>query len=88
MIGLKNLKKNKMQIINGRWQDHQGNSVNNFNVSELLEIGQKVTALYGDDITYSRIGLVSSLNNLSKREEHSLDALLKEKGVLDKLIGY
>lgn len=77
-----------MKIINGRWQDCQGNAVNNFNVSELLEIGQKVTAIYGDDITYSRIGLVSSLNNLSKREEHSLDVLLKEKGVLDKLIGY
>ena len=77
-----------MQIINGRWQDHQGNTVNNFNVSELLEIGQKVTAIYREDITYSRIGLVSSLNNLSRSEEHSLNVLLKEKGVLDKLIGY
>lgn len=77
-----------MQIINGKWRDSNNNPVNNFNVSELLEIGQKVTAIYGDDITYNRINLVSSLNNLSKREEQSLDMLLKEKGILDKLIGY
>jgi hypothetical protein len=77
-----------MQIINGKWQDNNSNSINDFNVSELLEIGQKVTAIYGNDITYSRIGLISSLNNLSKKEEHSLDVLLKEKGILDKLIGY
>jgi hypothetical protein len=77
-----------MQIINGKWQDNNSNSINDFNVSELLEIGQKVTAIYGNDITYSRIGLISSLSSLSKKEEHSLDVLLKEKGVLDKLIGY
>jgi hypothetical protein len=77
-----------MQIINGKWQDNNSNSINDFNVSELLEIGQKVTAIYGNDITYSRIGLISSLSSLSKKEEHSLDLLLKEKGVLDKLIGY
>lgn len=77
-----------MQIVNGKWRDSNNNPVNNFNVSELLEIGQKVTALYGDDVTYNRISLVSSLNNLSKREEQSLDMLLKEKGILDKLIGY
>ena len=77
-----------MKIVNGKWKDSNNNPVNNFNVSELLEIGQKVTAIYGDDITYNRIGLVSSLNNLSKREEQSLDMLLKEKGILDKLIGY
>ena len=77
-----------MQIINGKWRDDNNESINNFNVSELLEIGQKVTAVYGKDITYSRIGLISSLNNLSKKEEHSLNTLLKEKGTLDKLIGY
>jgi hypothetical protein len=77
-----------MQIVNGRWQDCQGNAVNNFNVSELLEIGQKVTAIYGEDITYSRIGLVSSIKGLSSKQEDSLANLLAQEGLLDKLSGY
>jgi hypothetical protein len=34
-----------MKIINGKWVDDNDNPVNNFNVSELLEIGRKVRVM-------------------------------------------
>lgn len=77
-----------MKIINGRWVDDNNNPVDNFNVSELLEIGQKVKAVYGDNITYDRIDVISSINKLTSREENSLAYILEKEGVLSKLAGY
>ena len=77
-----------MKIINGKWQDDNENPINNFNVSELLEIGQKVKAVYGDNITYDRIDVISSINKLTSREENSLAYILEKEGVLSKLAGY
>jgi hypothetical protein len=77
-----------MKIVNGRWQDDNNNPVNNFNVSELLEIGEKVKAVYGEKITYDRINLISSLRNLTGREENDLAYILEKDGVLSKLAGY
>jgi hypothetical protein len=77
-----------MKIINGRWVDDNNNPVDNFNVSELLEIGQKVKALYGEKITYDRINLISSIRRLTGREESELASLLEQEGVISKLAGY
>jgi len=77
-----------MQIINGKWRDSNNNPVNNFNVSELLEIGQKVTAIYGDDVTYSRISLMSAIKSLTPKEESNLVFLLNQEGAISKLAGY
>lgn len=77
-----------MKIVNGRWVDDHNNPVNNFNVSELLEIGEKVKAVYGEKITYDRINLISSLTNLTGREENDLAYILEQDGVLSKLAGY
>ena len=56
-----------MKVVNGKWQDQHGNPVNDFNVKELIEIGQKVKAVYGDDITSNRIDIISNLTNLSEK---------------------
>jgi len=77
-----------MQIINGRWVDDNNNPVNNFNVSELLEIGRKVKVMYGKNITYERIALVSYIRKLTWREEEDLTYVLSQEGVLSKLAGY
>jgi hypothetical protein len=77
-----------MKIINGKWQDDNNNPVNNFNVSKLLEIGEKVKAVYGEKITYDRIALISSMDKLTGKEESGLAYVLEQKGVLSKLIGY
>lgn len=77
-----------MKIVNGRWVDDNNNPVNNFNVSELLEIGKNVQAIYGEKITYDRITLMSSIRRLTKKEESGLAYLLEQDGAISKLAGY
>jgi hypothetical protein len=77
-----------MKIINGRWVDDSNNPVDNFNVTQLLEIGDKVKALYGEKITYDRITLMSSIRRLTSREEGDLAYLLEQEGAISKLAGY
>ena len=77
-----------MRIINGKWQDVNQDPVDNFNVSQLLEIGQKVKAVYGEKITYDRINLMSSIRRLTLKEESDLAYLLDQEGMISKLAGY
>ena len=77
-----------MKIIDGKWQDDLGDSIDNFNVTELLEIGEKVKAVYGEKITYDRIALMSSIRRLTGREESELAYVLEQNGVLSRLAGY
>lgn len=77
-----------MKIENGKWVDQYGDPVNNFNVSELLDIAEKVEAVYGDNITYNRIELISSIKSLSEQEESSLAYLLTQDVNISKLAGY
>jgi len=77
-----------MRIINGRWVDDNEQPINNFNVSELLEIGENVKNMYGEDITYSRINLVSAIKSLTPQQEDSLAYILSQDGLMAKLAGY
>lgn len=77
-----------MKIENGKWVDQYGDPVNNFNVSELLDISEKVEAIYGKNITYNRIDLISSIKSLSEQEESSLAYLLTQDVNISKLAGY
>jgi len=77
-----------MRIIEGKWVDNNNNPVDNFNVSELLEIGKNVKVLYGEKITYDRINLMSSLRKLTFKQESDLAYLLDQDGAISKLAGY
>jgi len=77
-----------MKIINGRWVDDNEQPVDNFNVSELLEIGENVKKMYGEDITYSRINLVSAIKSLTPQQEDDLAYILSQDGLMAKLAGY
>ena len=77
-----------MKVVNGKWQDQYGDPVDNFNVSELLDIAEKVEAVYGQAITYNRIELISSIRSLSEQEESSLAYLLTQDVNISKLAGY
>ena len=77
-----------MKIVNGRWVDDDNSPIDNFNVSKLLEIGQKVKAVYGENITYNRINLMCSINKLTSKEENGLAHLLTEEVSFSKLAGY
>ena len=76
-----------MKVVNGKWQDQYGEPVDHFNAPQLMEIGQKVKAVYGKEITSSRIELVSSIINLSEKEENGLNYLLSSDVNIAKLAG-
>lgn len=77
-----------MKVVNGKWQDQYGEPIDHFNAPKLMEIGQKVKAVYGDDITSNRIDLISRLNHLSEKEENGLNYLLSSDVNIAKLAGY
>ena len=77
-----------MKVINGKWQDQYGEPIDHFNAPKLMEIGQKVKAVYGDNITSNRIDLISRLNHLSEKEENGLNYLLNSDVDIAKLAGY
>ena len=77
-----------MKVVNGKWQDQYGEPIDYFNAPKLMEIGQKVKAVYGDDITSNRIDLISRLNHLSEKEENGLNYLLSSDVNIAKLAGY
>ena len=77
-----------MRIINGKWQDNNSDPVNDFNISELIEIRDNVTNLYGKDISYNRINLIASLKTLTTRQESDLAFVLSDARGISKLSGY
>lgn len=77
-----------MKIVNGRWQDDLGEPVTVFNYGEVQEIGENLVNLYGEDITYSRIELVSAIKCLTPRQEKDLVYVLNQEGAIAKLAGY
>jgi hypothetical protein len=77
-----------MRVVNGKWQDQHGEPINHFNAPQLMEIGQKVKAVYGDEINYDRISVISSICKLTGKEETNLAYLLEQEGMISKLSGY
>ena len=77
-----------MKIVNGRWQDAYGDPVDELNVSQLLEIGENVQNVYGEDITYSRIELMSAIKSLTPDQESSLAYILSKNDLISKLAGF
>jgi len=77
-----------MKIINGRWVDNNEQPIDHFNITDFLEIGENVKKMYGEDITYSRINLVSAIKSLTPQQEDSLAYILSQDGLMAKLAGY
>ena len=77
-----------MKIINGRWQDDNEQPIDHFNITDFLEIGENLKKMYGEDITYSRINLVSAIKSLTPEQEDSLAYILSQDGLMAKLAGY
>lgn len=76
-----------MKIVNGKWADCNGEPITAFNYNQLKQIGEKVQAVYGEDITYDRINVISSLSMLSSKDERTLVKVFDEN-ILTKLMGY
>jgi hypothetical protein len=78
-----------MRVVNGKWVDKYDDPVDNFNSSQLIEIGKKVKVMYGENITSTRIDIISSIVTLTEKEESSLANLLNRDDVsFSKLAGF
>jgi hypothetical protein len=77
-----------MKIIDGKWRDDLGEPVTVFNYDKIKEIGSNLVNLYGEDITYSRINLISTIKQLTPKQENDLAYVLNSKNGISKLAGY
>jgi hypothetical protein len=77
-----------MKIVDGKWQDDQGEPVTVFSYNKIKEIGSNLVNLYGEDITYSRINLISTIKTLTPKQESDLAYVLSSEGAISKLAGY
>lgn len=77
-----------MKIVNGKWQDTNGDPITVFSYDKMREIGDNLTNLYGEDITYSRINLISTIKTLTPKQEDDLAYVLRQEGGISKLAGY
>lgn len=77
-----------MKIINGKWKDEYEDTITDFNYGKLQEIGNNLVNLYGKEITYNRINLISSIKNLSIKQENDLVFILNSPDAISKLAGY
>jgi len=77
-----------MKIENGKWVDQYGDPVTVFSYDKMREIGDNLKNLYGEDITYSRINLISTIKQLTPKQEDDLAYVLSQEGAISKLAGY
>jgi len=77
-----------MKIENGKWVDQYGDPVTVFSYDKIREIGSNLVNLYGEDITYSRINLISTIKTLTPKQESDLAYVLNSKNGISKLAGY
>jgi hypothetical protein len=77
-----------MKIENGKWVDQYGDPVTVFTYDKMKEIGNNLVSIYGEDITYSRINLISTIKQLTPKQEDDLAYVLSQEGAISKLAGY
>jgi len=77
-----------MKIENGKWVDQYGDPVTVFTYDKIKEIGDNLVNLYGEDITYSRINLISTIKTLTPKQEDDLAYVLSQDGAISRLAGY
>jgi hypothetical protein len=77
-----------MKIENGKWVDQYGDPVTVFTYDKMREIGDNLVNLYGEDITYSRINLISTIKQLTPKQEDDLAYVLSQEGAISRLAGY
>jgi hypothetical protein len=77
-----------MKIENAKWVDQYGDPVTVFTYDKMREIGDNLVNLYGEDITYSRINLISTIKQLTPKQEDDLAYVLSQEGAISRLAGY
>lgn len=76
-----------MTIVDGKWLAEDGSSVDQFNFEGFKQLSEKVSAVYGKNITHDRIAIISKLVTLKEHQEQILSRLLNDEELFSKLIG-
>lgn len=76
-----------MKIQNGRWVNDQGDKLTDIDWKEFNSLGDKITSLFGTDITYERINIVRVLSEKNNNKEKVIDSLLNNEELFSKLAG-
>lgn len=71
-----------MKILNGRWVDDNQDPIDNFNFNKFKELSTKVYSVYGKKITYDRIEVISSIEELNEKQEVVLNQILVSNKIL------
>lgn len=74
-----------MKIVNGKWVDQYEDPIDDRTYSQLTSLGMKLRVLYGKEITYDRIQIVTQLTQLDTLDERALSVIF-EQGALNKLV--
>jgi hypothetical protein len=74
-----------MKIENGRWVNDQGDQLTDFEWEEFNTLGEKVSSLFGTDITYERINIVRVLSEKNNNKEKVINKLLTNEELFSKL---
>ena len=77
-----------MKIVNGRWVDEDDfdSPVTDFNFHKLKSVGEKVSAVFGKEITHDRIEIMTKVAKLNKKQSQNLAEVLMDSRV-SKIIG-
>ena len=74
-----------MHIVNGRWVvDDNLTPIDERTSPDFVELGKKLTSLYGKNITHDRIKLVTQLDSLKDSDERAISKLIDE-GLINKV---
>lgn len=74
-----------MKIVNGKWVDQYEDPIDERTCSQLTSLGMKLRVLYGKEITYDRIQIVTQLTQLDTLDERALSVIF-EQGALNRLV--
>ena len=77
-----------MKIVNNRQRDTNGEPITELNYGKLKKLGDNLSTLYGKEITYSRINLLTTITSLTNKQESDLAYVLNQEGSISKLAGY
>ena len=78
-----------MTIVGGRWvaDEQTEEPITDFNSMHLKELGQKVAAIYGENITHTRIHIIERIQKLTEQQEEILAEILTDDRLFLKLAG-
>ena len=76
-----------MRIENGKWVNDHGDQLSVLEAKEIVSLGQRVSSVFGQDVTHERIEIINALSSNDKKRESIIGQIFRNDDLLDKLCG-